>query len=510
MNETQLLQIYQQLEHEEELDQARESHLDFMAHTWKEYEPFEKGFHTKIICERIDKAFEDLRNGKSTYLKVSVHHRSGKSHILSRYLPPHFLGEFPHYEVMSVTYKADLTQKFTSYARDVFRSDKYKELYPNLGLSKESNAKSYWEIINTKTNKTTNGKLFGSGLMSGITGSGGHLVLVDDPISGRSDAESLTIRNKVWDAFKEDLMSRLAPVHIVILLSTIWHWDDPHGRLENEMKNNPKYPRFDSLCFPAKAKDYKGPGKYPGKYLFLERYDETWYETEYAVLGRYGAAALLDCDPQMRTGSILSTDGIVYHEKDDKRIPDVTAIQWAFVWDLAHTAKQRTGDDPDYTSGTLMAFQDIPGDPIPHLWIKVRHRFQLGAKKRDEKIKAYTKAGGKFIRYGIENSIESKDAYDYIRDAMPDFNWEKIQCDGDKVVRCAPLEPIFEAAAHVHVVRGDYVDDWLDEIIKFSGDGSGHDDGVDNLTAGYIMLKGTGNMQMTKEQREAMRARRKR
>ena len=495
---------------EEERSKARMSHEKFMGYTWmKSGDPFLVGFHTKRICERIDQAFVDFRNGKSTYLKISVHHRSGKSDILSRYLPPHFLGEFPDCEVISTTYQAGLTAKFTGFARNVFRSDKYKALYPALDLSQESNAKAYWEVVDAKTRKPTQGKLFGSGISSGITGSGGHLVLLDDPISGRKDAESKTIRDNVWDAITNDLMTRLAPVHIVIILATQWHYDDPNGRIDSEMNKNPDFPRFESLRFPAKAKDYDGEGEYPGKYLFTDRYSEGWYRSQYATLGKYGAAALLDCDPQMRSGSILSTDGIIYHDKDDPKIPHLTAIKWAQVWDLAHTAKQRNGDDPDFTSGTHMGFQRVPGDDIPHLWIKHVARIREGATKRDAFIRVHTQKAGKFVKHGIENSIESKDAYDYIVKAIPEYSFTSIPIKGDKTVRITPLEPIFEAPGHVHLIRGDWNDEWLDEIIKFDGTDSGHDDQVDNLSAGYEMLIGSG-MIMSKEHKEAMARRRRR
>ena len=121
-----------------------------MAYCWRKTEPFVVGFHTRKICERIDKAIADFRKGKSTYLTINLHHRSGKSDILSRFLPPHFLGEFPECEVMSTTYKAGLTEKFTADARNIFRSEKYNRLYPEIALSPESNAKSYWEIVNAR------------------------------------------------------------------------------------------------------------------------------------------------------------------------------------------------------------------------------------------------------------------------------------------------------------------------------------------------------------------------
>ena len=490
------LELIELLE-EEERCKARKNHIEFIKYCWmKKSEEFIKGFHTEIICNRIDKAFEDFRNGKSTYLRVAVHHRSGKSDLLSRYLPPHFLGEFPSCEVLSTTFKADLTQKFTADARNIFRSEKYNELYPGLGLSKESNAKAYWEIVDKETKEQLFGKLFGSGLSSGITGSGGHLVLVDDPLSGRADAESKKIRDKVWDALTNDLMTRLAPVHIVIFLCTTWHWDDPHGRVINEMEKSPLFPQFESLCFPAKAKDYKGPGKYPGEYLFLERYPKKWYEAQYAILGKYAAAALLDCSPMLKTGGILSLDGIVYHDLDDKTIPGTTDIQWAQIWDLAHTKKQREGDDPDWTSGTWLGFQRLAGDPVLHLWIKRRVKCQEGAAKRDKFIRMYTDSVDKFCKHAIETSIDSKDAYNYAVNNMPEYSWQDIQCRGDKVVRASPLEPIFEAPGHVHVIKGSWNDDWIDELIKFDGTGAAHDDGIDNLTAGYIFLVGEGTSYM--------------
>lgn len=498
----------------EEMDnnRKRKSHLEFMKHTWRKGKknPMVEGFHTKVICDRIDKAFEDFRNGKSTYLKISVHHRSGKSDILSRYLPPHFLGEFPDCEVMSTTYKKSLTEKFTSFARNVFRSAKYKELYPGLALSKESNAKSYWEIVHAKTQESTNGSLFGSGLSSGITGSGGHLVLVDDPLSGRRDAESLTIRNGVWETLTDDLLTRLAPTHIVIMLGTQWHYDDPSARLENEMKKDPDFPQFEILRFPARAKDYKGPGKYPNEYLFEERYSKKWYRTQYATLGKYGAAALLDCDPIMRSGNILSTDGIVWIESNDPSIPTETGAQWARVWDLAHTLKQRTGGDPDWTAGTLMAFTYKEGDDIPHLWIKHAARFRFGATKRDQLIRMHAQKDGRFAKQCVETSIDSKDAFQYLKNSISDISWTDIDISGDKVVRCAPLEPIFETIGHVHVVRGAWNDAWLDEILKFDGSDSGHDDQIDNLSAGHFFLVSKKARMFPKEIRDAMAARRRR
>lgn len=498
-------QEYLELLEEEERDVARSSHLAFMDYCWMKNDPFIPGFHTRAICARIDQAFEDFRNGKSTYLKINVHHRSGKSDILSRYTPPHFLGEFPDCEVMSVSFKAALTEKFTAFARNIVRSKKYAELYPRVGLSKESNAKAYWEIVDKETGEPTFGKLFGSGLTSGITGSGGHLVLCDDPIAGRAAAESKTIRDNVWSAIADDLLTRLAPVHIVIFLMTTWHWDDPSGRISQAMEDDPDFPQFEELTFPARAEDYRGPGTYPGKYLFLERYPEQWYRTQRAVLGKYSAAALLDCNPMPRTGGMLTTEWITYV---DEMAVDSDKV-WARVWDLAHTAVQRNGDDPDWTSGTLMAFERRGNDPVPYLYVADVARTREGAVKRDKMIRLKATGDGVYVRQAIENTIDSKDAYEYVSAALPEISWTKINGKGDKAARATPLEAIFAAPGHVIVARAEWNDDWVDEIMRFDGGGQDHDDQVDNLSAGYAMLVASA-AHIDDESSAALAARRRR
>ena len=488
----------------EERDNVRNHHLNFMKYCWvknKEIDPFIVGFHTQKICEQIDNAFRNFKKGISTYFLISVHFRSGKSDIVSRYLGPHFLGEFPDQEVMQVTYQANFAASFSSFGRNIMRTEKYQELYPQIKLSNETNKKNEWLIADIK-NKNTGGKLYATGLKSGLTGQGFALGILDDYCSGREEAESLVQRDNAWEAFRDDFMTRIAPVGIVIILATQWHWDDINGRIRQAMKNDINFPQFEILSFPAKAKDYKGPGKYSNEYLFMERFSKKWYLTQYATLGRYSATALLDCNPEKRMGGQLSTAGIVYHDMKD--FPDLFKLKWARIWDLAHTEKQRKKDDPDYTSGTLLAFEKIPDDPVLHLWVRNVKRFRMAAPRRDKKIKAIVREDGNFVKQAIENSIDSKDAYEYATDSMPDISWNKIPITGgDKTVRATPLESIFESPGHVHIARAGWNEDWLDEIIKFDGSGDEHDDQVDNLSAGYIFFN-SGSIKMSEENKKQL------
>ena len=93
-----------------EAELARRNHLDFMRFCWTKQNPLIVGYHTDAICSIIDEAIADYREGRSTYLFVKVPFRHGKSDIVSRYLPAHFLGEFPHAEMILATYLAALSR----------------------------------------------------------------------------------------------------------------------------------------------------------------------------------------------------------------------------------------------------------------------------------------------------------------------------------------------------------------------------------------------------------------
>ena len=72
------------------------------------------------------------------------------------------------------------------------------------------------------------------GVGSGVTGFGAGLIIIDDPIKSRAEAESQTFRDNLHDWFNDDLYTRLEPGGAIILIQTRWHEDDLAGRLLRE------------------------------------------------------------------------------------------------------------------------------------------------------------------------------------------------------------------------------------------------------------------------------------
>jgi predicted phage terminase large subunit-like protein len=450
--------------------------LEFMRHIWWYPQPFEEGYHTTRICERITKAVDDYLEGKSTCLIIEVPYRHGKSDIVSRALPPFFLGRCADSQpdIIMTGYGANLVEGFSRKAKKIIQSTEYQELFPSVKLSRDSNSVSTWSIEGSA------GEVTAAGLTGGITGKGGALIIIDDYCKRREEAESQTYRDKVWDAFKDDVMTRRPPVSITIICATRWNIDDLSGRIKKSMDEDPDFPQFETMSFPAHSEEYVTEDNPHGD-LFPERYDHKYYVGERARLGKYSAAALLDCDPSIKGGNRFPIDRVQIHH-DVKEFPDTRYVRF---WDLASTVKERDKDDPDATSGSLCGITMV--DDQIHFWLKDEKSCTEEAPKRDKLILSTARADGPTVKIGVESVGGYKDSWATLKAILKGIRTViKVLVSSDKSVRAAPLEPIMEAGCF-HVLDGPWLAAWFAEVGAFPSKGV-HDDKVDSMSGAYGML----------------------
>jgi len=450
---------------------AHDSLLEFMRYSWQMTTPFLVGRHTTEITDRLTHATKDYLNGKSTYLIITVPFRHGKSEIVSRHFPPYFFGHNPDAEIILTTYGQDLSNQMSRDARKIMRLPEYQEIFwkENIHIASDASAVQTWEIANRR------GKFQASGIGGGATGKGADLLIVDDYLKGRDAAESETIRNTQWEDFTSNLMTRLAPVHIVVILATPWHVDDIIGRIKNRMTPghkdfNPEFPKFEILKFPARGED--------GTYLFPERYSEDWYRMQFAQLGNYGSAALLQCEPTPRAGNLFRAENIQIVDE----MP--AGLRWSRFWDLASSEKERAKSDPDYTAGALVAAQKIKGEW--HVYVRDVRYMQGEAPARNRMMVQTAEADGAAVRIGVESVAGYKDTYTTLREVIRNRIIVKINAVKDKVVRCSELEVPVEAG-HVYFQRGAWNGAVLTQFATFPA--GSHDDFVDAVAGGFAMAK---------------------
>jgi len=152
-------------------------------------------------------------------------------------------------------------------------------------------------------------------------------------------------------------------------------------------------------------------------------------------------------------------------------------LDWRRGWDLASTGKERIKDDPDYTVGTLSAFEA----KMRRLFIRDVARGQWTTLKRDMMMVETAKRDLQLgcARAHIEAVGGYVDTYNRVRNTLRGIaTVRKIQPETDKVSRASALEPIFEAG-NVYVVKAPWNEAWQKEFLAFPG--GKHDDQVDSL-----------------------------
>ena len=437
---------------------ARKSLLDFLRHVWWRPDPLLVGPHTRAICERLDRAIDDYRNGKSTFLLIQVPYQHGKSDMVSRALPGYFLGVCAHKEpnILMTAYNAELAQGFSKDAKRIIGEAAYRDLFPAVRVARGSDNITEWAIDGSS------GKATFVGLGGTITGKRGDLIVLDDYCKNRAESRSKLLRDKWWDGFDADLLTRRSSPCIVCVTATPWHVDDIAGRIQREVKNNPDYPRFELKRFPATNED--------GTYLFPELKGEDWYRAEYSRLGRL-ASAVLDCQPTFEGGNRFDVTRIQIHDDPE----DFPAGRYIRCWDLASSAKQRSSDDPDYTVGCLGMARKQGG--VWEMWIKDMAVCREEAPARDRLILATTEKDGSAVQVVVEGFGAYKDAYATLKKTLSGRRVvRKSTPPGDKEVKAAPLEAVFEAG-NIHLMRGRFNQQFKDQFAEFP-DGN-HDDMVD-------------------------------
>lgn len=423
------------------------------------------GRHTLRFCSEFEHATEALDEGRSTYLILICPPRHGKSDIASRRYPPWHLGRRPDDEVILATYGASLSIELSRAARRCVASDEYEAIF-GIGLSSEVRSAGDWRIAGRR------GKLHAVGIEGAIVGHGADVLVIDDYCKNRAEAESELVRDHIWDAFRSDLMSRLAPTHIVAVIANRWHKDDLVGRIAAAMEEDAAFPRFRVVHFPAKdAND---------AWLFPERFSDRWYKAQRALAGTYAWEALFQGEPASRSGAMLRVEEIKYYES---KPPFETPL--IRFWDLASSERQRFKQSPDYSVGALGGVS-MTGD-LPRLRLDDVVRGQWRGPQRNRMIRACAERDGPSVVIGIETVAGYKDAAEELRELLHGRRVvETITPSKDKVIRAAPMEPVFEAG-NVWLKQARWNAAYVSEIGAFPG--GLKDDQVDATSGLFEMCR---------------------
>lgn len=222
--------------------------------------------HHNLLCQKL----QGIEDGSIPNLMVLMPPGSAKSTYTDVVFIPWFMAKRSRRNVILGSYASEIAEKQGRRARQLVLSPSYQRLM-DVGLIKDNRAAHQWTLSNGS-------EFMSGGLLSGLTGNRAHLGVLDDPIKGREQAESETIRAKTWNAYIDDFCSRLIPGAPQVIMLTRWHQEDVAGRIlpedwdgESGVFNGRDGRVWHVICLPAIADRLDDPlGRKIGETLWPE------------------------------------------------------------------------------------------------------------------------------------------------------------------------------------------------------------------------------------------------
>jgi predicted phage terminase large subunit-like protein len=448
---------------------------------------------------------------------VSVPPQQGKSTYCSLFLPVWYLGHNPSNQVINISYSEEQASKWGEHARNLIKL--WGPSLFGVSLNPDSDSKTKWKLGNGF------GGMMSTGIRGGITGNPGHLILLDDTLKGREDANSPTIKRKNIEEWHDSITSRFQNDSKVLIVATRWCEDDLSGLILEESRRpgykgypihemnikaiaEPDPPERKVLENMDRANDIE-PGA-PGSAL------AAWRD----VLGRSEGETLPGqhrrsffflakaSRPTARWNALYQgtpgadDDGMfpesrwrfwVYDDYDGR--PPETAIlpelaRKVRVWDLAASE-----DDGDWTVGTLMA-----RSVDDRFFVLDVQRFRHAPGRVHQIVRQTAEEDGFTIPIRIERERSGAGITvvdDYKRELLG-WDVDGIKAEGDKTQRAGPWSRIQNSHKAYLPSHADWIDRYTGNHAQMDGKGGlpRFDDEIDTsaYAATFLLTGGTSQI----------------
>lgn len=293
----------------------------------------------------IIKALDDVEKGKIFQLMINMPPRHGKSFLCTELFPVYYIARFPKRKVLSASYNEKLAKGFGRRVRNHALDERMRQAFPDFQMSDDSSAADLWHT-------TDGGQYAAVGLGGTTSGMPANLLVLDDPIKNRKEADSYTKREDIWEYYTQALSIRKEPIDMPdgtlrpaaeIMILTRWHDDDPAGRVQKSDEwgrwvhltypgiirakrkvRRSLLPKDDPLYLDVKTAEATSPSE---RYVERETEQSLWPErfslddmrrTEKRI-GSHAFAALYGQSPYIKGGNIFKEGWWRRYEKVDHK-----------------------------------------------------------------------------------------------------------------------------------------------------------------------------------------------
>ena len=275
-----------------------------MARRWyAEYLPYVHGKTwrktrmSRYLASEMQAFLEEDTGHAYDILVIEAPPQHGKSLTLTESLPSWILGKWPEKRIILGSYNDETAERFCR--RNKEKVTAFGEKLFNIQIGRINRATEF-ELEGHL------GRLISRGIMGGVTGNPADIMIIDDGIKNRSEADSPSYRSKLWDEWQNSFKSRLAAHAKVIVIGTPWHEADYMATMLQTEDN------IRLIRLPVEAEENDPLGRAVGEPLCPELgKDKTWLEQFKKSYmsdpegGQRAWTALYQCSPRVEGGNLV-------------------------------------------------------------------------------------------------------------------------------------------------------------------------------------------------------------
>lgn len=427
----------------------------------QEYLDVVPALHHHLICYEID---ELLRCDDYDDLLITTPPGSAKSTYTSIGLPSYYIGNNPDKVILTASHGFDLAERWGKKVRNIVSSDKFR-LGCGVKLSQDSRSAHQWST-------TQKGEFFAVGVGGAVLGRRADLVVVDDPVSGWEQANSITQLKKIHAWYETDLISRLKPNAKMVIICQRLARNDLAGYVMDRYKMDPtrklKVLKVEMECTDTLTD--------PLMRLVGERLWPEWYTEKMVADFKRDSfiwRTMYQQEPPADDGSWVSADDIQFR-------PSPTRTDSSIFYGATDIAL--SVNSGDYTVHIIICVDDN-GD-----WdIVEANRSRVDPNQSSADVVALNKEY-RPLEWLIDDDNASKVFMPLVATKAKiervTVNWKPMPMRGqDKETRAAALRGQFKRRK-IYMPADAPFTKWLcNEVIVFpNGTGAGIDDGIDTLS----------------------------
>ena len=426
----------------------------------------------KEVCEELEKFYYDFVNGLKPKLVIQAPPQHGKSVAIIDFIS-WVAGHNPDCKTIYASFSERLGIKANLKLQRIYDNPTYQKIFPD---TKISNKNAVTISSQTLRNREIieyidrDGYFRNTTVRGSITGESLDLGVIDDPIKGRQDANSLTVRNSTWDWFTDDFLTRFSEDGALLAILTRWHIDDPIGRLIAADKT------VKVLSYPAIAiKDDKH--RKTGEALFPEHKSIDFLLARKKVMPAANFEALYQQNPYITDGGIFKTEWF----KSYRTLPKLK-----FTVITVDTA-QKTKEQNDYS---VFALWGQGEDGNAYLIDILRGKWEAPDLIKMAKIFWYKHVPNFNIRsMNVEDKVSGTTLIQTLSTSTePVIPIKAVQRNTDKISRANDVAPFIESGRVYLPEKAEWLNDFIVEHAQFPN--GAHDDQVDTTSDGLNVIFG--------------------